>query len=77
MFGSKPTCPLDPPTQEWIDRRWQWLTEEFGSERLQSAPVILPTPEFFPDAYSGSEETFGRCSIAFATIWISSRTRSS
>jgi hypothetical protein len=56
MFGSRPTCPLDPPTKEWIDRRWQWLTEEFGSERLQSAPVILPTPEFFPDAYSGSDD---------------------
>jgi hypothetical protein len=56
MFGFKPECPIDPPTREWIDRRWDWLTREFGSERLRSAQVILPSPEFFPDAYSGTED---------------------
>jgi hypothetical protein len=33
-----------------------WLTEQFGLELLQSAQVVLPTAEFFPDAYSGAPE---------------------
>src|ERR1700722_8575662 len=55
MFGSKPTCPLHPLVRSWIDWRWEWLTDEFGVKRLRSAPLILPTPEFFPDSYTESE----------------------
>jgi hypothetical protein len=34
----------------------RWLAEEFGWHRLQSAHVVLPTPEFFPDPYAGTPE---------------------
>jgi hypothetical protein len=57
MFGwfvSKPECPVDSQTREWIERRWAWLTEQFGQESLQAVRVILPTAEFFPDSYGGT-----------------------
>jgi hypothetical protein len=59
MFGwlrSKAECPVDPQAKEWIERRMLWLADAFGWERMRSARVILPTPEFFPDPYSGSDE---------------------
>ena len=56
MFGwLRPTCPVDAPTKEWIERRMTWLTSEFGPEQLLDAKVILPTPEYFPDCYDGSQ----------------------
>jgi hypothetical protein len=57
MFGSAPKPPVDPETAAWADRRMAWLSSQFGRQRLRSGPVILPTPEFFPDAYDGSEAT--------------------
>ncbi len=53
---SNPECPVDDKTRAWIDNRWAWLVTEFGAERLRSEPVILPTPEFFPDAFSWKPE---------------------
>ena len=44
-------CPVDDETRRWIDHRWRWLTDQLGAERAWSAPVILPTPEFFPDDF--------------------------
>ncbi len=35
-----------------------WLAERFGREPL-NRPVVLPTTEFFPDSYDGSEESVG------------------
>src|SRR5688572_15300244 len=49
-------CPIDQETREWMDRRWQWLGREFGMERVRIAQVILPTPEFFPEEYHGTDE---------------------
>jgi len=37
-----------------------WLTMVFGLERLLNARVILPTAEFFPDPYAGTEEDVHR-----------------
>jgi hypothetical protein len=59
MFGwlrSKPGCPVDPATREWVDTRWAWLEGQFGLERLRKARVVLPRPEFFPDPFHGAEE---------------------
>lgn len=59
MFGwfrSKPECPVDPATREWIDCRWGWLESQFGLERLRNARVILPSPQFFPDPFHGTKE---------------------
>jgi hypothetical protein len=33
----------------------RWLSAEFGSDRMRSAPVVLPTREFFPDPYVGEQ----------------------
>jgi hypothetical protein len=58
MFGwfrSKVECPVDAARREWIDTRWAWLESQFGTERLREACVILPRPEFFPDAFHGTE----------------------
>ena len=52
----KPACPIDPADREWIDARWQWLEGEFGTQRLRQASMILPTAEFFPDPFHGTEE---------------------
>jgi hypothetical protein len=59
MFGSNPKCPVDPETRMWIERRMAWLTAEFGHDRLRAGPVVLPTPDFFPDPYDGSEPAVG------------------
>src|SRR5260370_4209790 len=63
MFGwfrSKAECPVDPATRAWVDQRWDWLEGQFGLERLCDTPVVLPRPEFFPDAYQGTEEDVRR-----------------
>jgi hypothetical protein len=54
-FRSKPTCPVNPEEQAWIERRFAWLTEEFGPERLKHGTLILPTTDFFPSDYDGTE----------------------
>jgi len=50
-FGDNAECPIDRPSQEWIDWRWAWLIKQFGAERAKSVPVILPLEEFFPEAF--------------------------
>jgi hypothetical protein len=53
---SSNACPLDPTTCGWIQKRWRWLTEEFGDAILLESPHVTPTPEFFPDQYDASDE---------------------
>lgn len=53
MWG-KPKCPIDPEAARWVEESMGWLIAEFGENRLHG-PVILPTDEFFPGAYTGSE----------------------
>jgi hypothetical protein len=48
-------CPVSSAAKEWIEKRMDWLTREFGPERLRDVTVILPTEEFFPDPYNGSK----------------------
>ncbi len=55
MFGwFKPTCPCDPVAKEWVESRLRWLSKQFGLHILLERPIILPTPEFFPDPWDGS-----------------------
>jgi hypothetical protein len=56
MGWFRPSCQLDAENKAWIDRRFTWLSEEFGLESIWKAEVILPTHEYFPDPYDGSEE---------------------
>ena len=55
MFG-KPTCPIDADSKQWIEKRFGWLADEFGLERLVNSPTVLPTEEFLPLDYDYSEE---------------------
>ncbi|MFD5463666.1 hypothetical protein ACFWIQ_12715 [Kitasatospora sp. NPDC127059] len=49
-----PKCPVGPEERVWIEESMAWLAAEFGREVLDRAPV-LPTAEFFPGPYAGSE----------------------
>ena len=33
-----------------------WLTDQFGRDRLRDADIILPTEDYFPDAYDATED---------------------
>ncbi|MBX3443277.1 MAG: hypothetical protein KF774_12805 [Planctomyces sp.] len=59
-FQSRPVCPVDAATRDWIDQRWGWLEDQFGIERVRRAPVVLPRAEFFPDAFDGTTESIRR-----------------
>jgi hypothetical protein len=57
MFGLfTPTCPCDRVAKRWVEGRLRWLTEQFGLPILLEWPVILPTPNFFPDPWDGTEK---------------------
>lgn len=49
-----PKCPIADRERDWIHERMAWLRGQFGDGPL-SAPVILPTSEYFPPPYSGSD----------------------
>ena len=53
MLGHR--CPVDPTEQSWIQESMQWFSTQFG-ERPLTRPVVLPTREFFPPPFSGSDE---------------------
>jgi hypothetical protein len=67
MFGwfrSKATSPVESAERAWLEGRTRWLISEFGLDKARTTKMILPTPEFFPDAYDASHEAgrvlFGR-----------------
>jgi len=49
-----PSCPCDPAAKEWVEDRLRWLNAEFDDHAFNGRRLVLPTPEFFPDAYDGS-----------------------
>lgn len=49
-----PSCPCDPAAKKWVEDRLRWLTKQFGLHILLERPVILPTEEFFPDAWEAT-----------------------
>lgn len=53
---SKPKCPVDDPTKNWIEARFSWLTEELGLERLQTGRTVIPSEEFLPLTYECTED---------------------
>jgi hypothetical protein len=38
-----------------MEHRMRWLCQEFGLDRMLQTSVVLPTTEFFPDPYQGTE----------------------
>jgi hypothetical protein len=57
MFGwlFKPKCPCDIAAKVWIEHRLQWLSRQFRESAFTGNPMILPTTEFFPDRFDGSD----------------------
>jgi hypothetical protein len=53
MLGHR--CPVDPAEQSWIQDSMQWFIAQFGDGPL-TRPVVLPTHDFFPPPFSGSDE---------------------
>lgn len=51
-----PRCPVNPEQQRWIERRMNWLAEQFGIDRLRTGTIVLPTTVFFPDNYQVRDE---------------------
>lgn len=61
MFGwFRPRCPCDPAAKRWVEDRLRWLADQFGLHILLERPIVLPTSEFFPDAWDGSPKA-ARC----------------
>ncbi len=60
LFTAK--CPVAVDEQEWIDGRMARFVERFGTSWLDS-PVILPTAEFFPGAYTGTQQDMRRAVV--------------
>ena len=52
----KPKCPVDASTKNWIESRFDWLTQELGLERLLKAQTIVPTKEFLPLTYECTDD---------------------
>lgn len=60
MSWFTPKCPVDDETKAWIENAFEWLIEELGIEILRDVDVILPTEEYFPDAFDGSRASIRR-----------------
>jgi hypothetical protein len=50
-----PKCPVDDRERTWIQDSVEWFRSQFGDGPLR-APVILPTSDYFPPPYSGSDD---------------------
>jgi hypothetical protein len=49
-----PRCPVRERERTWIEESIEWLRGQFGVAPL-NVPVILPTSEYFPGPFSGSD----------------------
>ena len=56
MFWSTPKCPVEPDDKLWLEEVMKWFLEEFGVDAFRDVTVVLPTDEFFPDAYCADED---------------------
>jgi len=55
LFGTpKPT--VTPEDKEWIEQAFLWFEHEYSRDYLKSVRTILPTREFFPITFTGTEE---------------------
>jgi hypothetical protein len=53
LFTAK--CPVSDRERAWIHESLSWFRGQFGDEPLR-APVVLPTKEYFPPPYQGSDD---------------------
>lgn len=53
---SPPTCPCSPPAKAWVEKRLEWLCQEFPDNVYTGKRLVLPTREFFPEIYNGKRQ---------------------
>jgi hypothetical protein len=51
MFGLRPRLPVSEEERLWVDGGFDRLSRLLGPGRMINARVVVPTDEFFPDAY--------------------------
>jgi hypothetical protein len=56
----RPKCSVGYREKAWVETRMRWLGGQLGMERLSRCEVILPTDEYFPDAYDATPDAAGR-----------------
>lgn len=49
MFNLNAKSPVSAEAGEWVESSLRRFEELFGPDTLRNTPVVLPTPEFFPD----------------------------
>jgi len=49
-----PRCPVQERERTWIEESIEWLRGQFGVAPL-NVPVIVPTSEYFPPPFSGTD----------------------
>ena len=47
----RPSCPCDAVAKAWVEDRLAWLADEFPESAFAGRPLVLPTPEHFPDPW--------------------------
>lgn len=52
----KPRPPVDVREKVWTESRMLWLAQRFGIERMSRGVIVLPTAEFFPEAFDNDPE---------------------
>jgi hypothetical protein len=55
MFGLRAKLPVSDEERLWVEEGFRRLSRMLDSSRLQNAPVVLPTDEFFPDVCQPDE----------------------
>ncbi len=50
-----PQCPANLRDKVWVERRTQWLASQFGSAPLLEQEMVLPTSDFLPTSFGGSQ----------------------
>jgi hypothetical protein len=55
MFGLRTKLPVTEEERLWVEDGFRRLSRMLGASRLQNAAVVLPTDEFFPDLWDGTE----------------------
>ena len=70
VFGwFAPAAPVGAREKAWVEVRMGWLADQFGIDKLRKAEVVLPTEQYFPDAYEATPEGARRSCIGCAATW--------
>jgi hypothetical protein len=49
-------CPVDENTRIWMENALIWLINQFGEEKILSIKTLVPSNEYFPIDFNGTEK---------------------